>query len=191
MMKKTVFAFTLSCLLASPAFSHGYITEPASRAANCKTGKNPAHMCGTVQWEPQSIEALSGYPEGYYPPDGQLASGGIERFLPLDVPRDNWHQMTVKPGTTMFTWKITAAHKTRNWRYYITRPDWHPGESLTRASFETKPFCFYDGKNQIPPQSVTHQCNIPERKGAQIIYGVWEIADTANSFYQVIDVRFD
>lgn len=103
MMKKTVFAFTLSCLLASPAFSHGYITEPASRAANCKTGKNPAHMCGAVQWEPQSIEALSGYPEGYYPPDGQLASGGIERFLPLDVPRDNWHQMTVKPGTTMFT----------------------------------------------------------------------------------------
>lgn len=44
MMKKTVFAFTLSCLLASPAFSHGYITEPASRAANCKTGKNPAHV---------------------------------------------------------------------------------------------------------------------------------------------------
>ncbi|HCT4931370.1 TPA: lytic polysaccharide monooxygenase [Morganella morganii] len=191
MIKKTAFAGILFCLLTSQAFAHGYITEPASRAANCRDGKNPAAMCGSAQWEPQSIETFSGFPDGKFPPDGRLASGGIERFLPLDTPGDNWHQITVKPGTSMFSWKITAAHKTRNWRYYITRPDWHPGAPLTRASFESEPFCNYDGKNQVPPQTVTHQCTIPERSGYQIIYGVWEIADTANSFYQVIDVRFD
>ncbi|EJD6040485.1 lytic polysaccharide monooxygenase [Morganella morganii] len=192
MIKKTAFAGILFCLLTSQAFAHGYITEPASRAANCRDGKNPAAMCGSAQWEPQSIEALSGFPEGNFPPDGHLASGGIPRFLPLDIPGSSkWHRMKVKPGTAMFSWKITAAHKTRNWRYYITRPDWHPGAPLTRASFESEPFCNYDGKNQVPPQTVTHQCTIPERSGYQIIYGVWEIADTANSFYQVIDVRFD
>lgn len=191
MMKKTVFAFTLSCLLTSPAFSHGYITEPASRAENCHNNNNPAAICGSARWEPQSIETFSGYPAGSYPADGRLASGGIERFLPLDAPGDNWHQMAVKQGVAMFTWKITAAHKTRNWRYYITKPDWQPGAALTRASFESEPFCTYDGKNQVPPQTVTHQCTIPERSGYQVIYGVWEIADTANSFYQVIDVRFD
>jgi chitin-binding protein len=33
-------------------------------------------------------------------------------------------------------------------------------------------------------------CNVPERTGYQVIYGVWEIADTPNSFYQAIDVDF-
>ncbi|WP_186824590.1 lytic polysaccharide monooxygenase, partial [Klebsiella pneumoniae] len=33
-------------------------------------------------------------------------------------------------------------------------------------------------------------CNVPERTGYQVIYAVWEIADTANSFYQAIDVDF-
>lgn len=28
------------------------------------------------------------------------------------------------------------------------------------------------------------------RTGYQVIYGVWEIADTTNSFYQAIDVDF-
>lgn len=86
MIKKTAFAGILFCLLTSQAFAHGYITEPASRAANCRDGENPAAMCGSAQWEPQSIETLSGFPDGKFPPDGRLASGGIERFLPLDTP---------------------------------------------------------------------------------------------------------
>lgn len=41
-----------------------------------------------------------------------------------------------------------------------------------------------------PAIEVTHSCNVPERTGYQVIYAVWEIADTANSFYQAIDVDF-
>jgi predicted carbohydrate-binding protein with CBM5 and CBM33 domain len=33
-------------------------------------------------------------------------------------------------------------------------------------------------------------CNVPQRTGYQVIYAVWEIADTSNSFYQAIDVDF-
>ncbi|WP_341269853.1 lytic polysaccharide monooxygenase [Morganella morganii] len=71
------------------------MTEPASRAANCREGKNPATLCGAARWEPQSIEALSGFPEGNFPPDGHLASGGIPRFLPLDIP---WKQQMASAG---------------------------------------------------------------------------------------------
>jgi chitin-binding protein len=38
--------------------------------------------------------------------------------------------------------------------------------------------------------TVTHTCNVPVRHGYQIILGVWEIGDTSNSFYNVVDVKF-
>jgi chitin-binding protein len=37
---------------------------------------------------------------------------------------------------------------------------------------------------------VTHQCTLPARTGYQVILGVWEVGDTANSFYNLIDARF-
>ncbi len=33
-------------------------------------------------------------------------------------------------------------------------------------------------------------CNVPARTELRVIYGVWEIADTSNSFYRAIDVDF-
>ncbi|MGV2805610.1 chitin-binding protein, partial [Clostridium perfringens] len=33
-------------------------------------------------------------------------------------------------------------------------------------------------------------CNVPSRTGYQVILAVWEIADTGNAFYNVIDVNF-
>lgn len=36
----------------------------------------------------------------------------------------------------------------------------------------------------------THRINIPaDRKGYHVIYAVWDINDTINSFYQAIDVN--
>ena len=38
--------------------------------------------------------------------------------------------------------------------------------------------------------SVTHEANVPtDRNGYHLILAVWEIADTGNAFYQVIDVN--
>src|SRR5699024_5952676 len=36
-----------------------------------------------------------------------------------------------------------------------------------------------------------HDCVIPEREGYHVILAYWEVADTANAFYQVIDANFD
>ncbi|HAU4964141.1 TPA: N-acetylglucosamine-binding protein GbpA, partial [Aeromonas hydrophila] len=88
------------------------------------------------------------------------------------------------------SWTFTANHVTRNWRYYLTKQDWNPNQPLTRAAFELTPFCVVDGNMTQPPKQVTHQCNLPQRTGYQVILGVWEVGDTSNSFYNVIDANF-
>ncbi len=180
----------LSLLAALPlsAAAHGYISAPESRGYQCKLGVNT--NCGAIQWEPQGLEAPSGWPSGG-PPDQHIASAGHDSFAELDVQtKTRWVKRKIKAGTNTFTWTFTANHVTRNWRYYVTKAGWSPPQKLTRASFESTPFCTVDGGMKQPPMTVTHTCNVPARKGYQIILGVWEVGDTANSFYNVIDVTF-
>jgi|GEM_PF-1239665 len=71
-MKPSKIALALATLtVASSAFAHGYVESPASRAYMCKLGQNID--CGSVQWEPQSVERTSGFPTDALPPEGQLA----------------------------------------------------------------------------------------------------------------------
>ena len=190
-MKLSKIALMMATLAASSAaWSHGYIEVPESRAYKCKLGSNTD--CGRAQWEPQSVEQISGFPGGATPLDGQLASGGVNGFEPLDRQGVNvWALNTMKPGPQTFTWYHTAKHKTNNWRYYITKQDWDVNKPLSREAFEKEPFCEVDGHAQAPKDREVHQCVVPERTGYQVIYGVWEINDTVNSFYQVVDVNFE
>ncbi|MFG1174496.1 N-acetylglucosamine-binding protein GbpA [Erwiniaceae bacterium CAU 1747] len=190
-MKLSKIALMMATLAASSSvWSHGYIELPESRAYKCKLGTNSE--CGRAQWEPQSVEQISGFPDNAKPLDGQLASGSVAGFEPLDRQGANiWAANTIKSGPQSFTWFFTAKHKTNNWRYYITKPDWDMNKPLTRASFEEKAFCTIDGHGELPKDREVHNCVVPERTGYHVIYGVWEIADTVNSFYQVIDVNFE
>lgn len=189
-MKLSKIALAVAALtVASSAFAHGYIESPASRAYMCKLGHNID--CGSVQYEPQSVEKASGFPTGAMPPDGQLASAGIANYSQLDKQSLNaWTKNPMTAGPHEFVWHHTAPHKTTNWRYYITKQNWDPNKPLTRDQFELTPFCTIIGNGQAPAMTKSMTCNVPERTGYQVIYGVWEIADTANSFYQAIDVDF-
>jgi len=189
-MKLSKIALALATLtVASSALAHGYVESPASRAYMCKLGKNID--CGTVQYEPQSVERTSGFPEGALPPDGQLASAGISQYSQLDKQSLNaWTKTPITAGANKFAWYHTAPHKTVNWRWYITKQDWNPNKPLTRDQFESTPFCTVNGNGQAPAVRQEMNCNVPERTGYQVIYAVWEIADTTNSFYQAIDVDF-
>lgn len=190
-MKMKTLSLSLPALIISfGSWAHGYIESPASRAYQCKLGQNTD--CGAVQWEPQSIEKDSGFPAGPLPPDGELASGGIANFHPIDKQSPNiWVKNNIQPGKNTFTWHITAPHKTTNWRYYITRQNWDQNKPLDREAFEAAPFCQVDDHGAKPGNRVKHECDVPARTGYQVIYGVWEINDTKNSFYQAIDVQFD
>lgn len=187
MKLKNVALAVAALTVSSAALAHGYIESPPGRAMMCKTGENTG--CGNVQWEPQSVEQVSGFPSRNSPPDGELAGAG--KYSELDQQSSGrWAKTPVKAGKNIFTWHHTAPHKTANWRYYITRQNWDPNQPLTRDAFELTPFCEIDGKGVAPQPREAHECVVPERTGYQVIYGVWEIADTVNSFYQAIDVDF-
>lgn len=171
---------------AGKASAHGYVESPASRAYLCKQGVNV--NCGLVQYEPQSIEARGSFPQ-LGPSDGQIAGGGI--FPELDAQSiDRWEKVTLNGGKNTFQWKLTAPHSTREWKYYITKKDWDPNKPLTRSQLETIPFYQKNDGGVRPGNTVVHEANVPtDRSGYHLILAVWEIADTPNAFYQVIDIN--
>jgi predicted carbohydrate-binding protein with CBM5 and CBM33 domain len=176
--------FTLA--FPESASAHGYVESPASRSYLCGQGQNK--NCGPVQYEPQSVEGIGNFPQSG-PADGHIAGGGV--FPDLDAQAaDRWKKVTLNGGPNSFTWKLTAPHSTKEWKYYITKKDWNPNKPLARADLEPTPFCYvYDGGKR-PGNSVIHQCNVPtDRSGYHLILAVWEIADTGNAFYQVLDVN--
>lgn len=190
--KLTLFgALTLlmSVGFAGQASAHGYVQDPPSRAYLCSIGA--VQNCGAIQWEPQSVEGPGNFPQAG-PADGNLCAGGNERFSELDDPRNgNWPATDVRSGERVtFEWHNTARHATANWRYYITKPSWSPTEPLTRADLVLDPFLVVDGHGEQPGSIVQHTATLPDRSGRQMVYAVWEIADTANAFYQCIDLDF-
>ncbi|MCZ8523899.1 lytic polysaccharide monooxygenase [Paenibacillus mucilaginosus] len=182
----TVAAVAVLLGFGDRASAHGYIDNPSSRAALCASGTNK--NCGLIIYEPYSLEAAKGFPAAG-PADGKIASAnGL--FAPLDEQSaSRWTKVNVKPGPTTFHWTLKVPHATASWKYYMTKQDWNPNAALTRASFDLTPFCNVPYRGQ-PGNSYSDTCNIPARTGYQVILAVWEISDTGNAFYNVIDVNF-
>lgn len=197
-MKLSKVALAVSALLISgSALAHGYISNPPSRDYMCKL--NNDQSCGGVINEPQSVgESEKGFPKPGTPPDGQLPSGGKYLGQPLDVQTPvRWEKNSMHAGKNNFTWTFTAEHNTTDFKYFITKPDWDQSSPLTRDSFELTPFCVVPMGGQLPNgkpgpngTEVTHECDVPERSGYQVIYASWEVDNTAMSFYKTIDADF-
>lgn len=176
-------AFTLA--FASSASAHGYVNKPESRALLCSEGIN--FDCGRIIYEPHSLEAPGNFPEGG-PADGNIAGAGT--FHELDDQSENrWAKVGMTSGAFTFEWTLTAAHATEKWDYYITKENWDPNTPLKRSDLEL--FCTVNDNGERPPFTVNHDCVIPERTGYHVILAYWEVADTANAFYNVIDANFD
>jgi chitin-binding protein len=192
-LSKVFLAVTTLCM-AGGALAHGYVTEPASRAALCTAAQgNQNKDCGAgPQYEPQSVEGPDGFPAlNAGPADGHLASAGVASMVNLDQQSaSRWTKHPMKAGKNSFTWKFTAAHKTGSWKYYITKANWNPNQPLTRNSFEAQPFCEVTGNGAIANTNPKHECDVPERDGYQVIMAAWDVSDTGATFYNVIDVDF-
>lgn len=168
--------------------AHGYITFPPGRAYLCQQFKNLD--CGSVQYEPQSIEGPKGYPKAG-PRDTHIASADKPEFMLLDQQSPaRWYKTNVTAGNISFVWKLTAQHKTAQWRYYLTKKGWNNSTPLRRSAFEAVPFCQYNSHGAVPGVNVTHKCVLPQgHPGYQIVLAIWDIADTRNAFYQIIDLN--
>ncbi|MCS3431117.1 lytic polysaccharide monooxygenase [Klebsiella sp. BIGb0407] len=186
----SLFLVTSSCVFSDILPRHGYINSPPSRAFLCSgSGNNVNKMCGPVQYEPQSVEGLKGFPETG-PMDGKIASGGNANFDALNEQSPTrWSKTKVNSGKNTFSWTLTAAHRTTSWRFFITKQNWDPTTPLERSDFDLTPFCEQFDNGKMPASKVKINCNVPERQGYQVILGVWDIDDTANAFYQVIDAN--
>ncbi|MER7536486.1 lytic polysaccharide monooxygenase [Streptomyces sp. NPDC057027] len=177
-------------LATGTAGSHGYTDAPISRQKLC--ANRTVTNCGDIQWEPQSVEGLKGFPAAG-PADGKICAGGNSRFSQLDDPRGGaWPTTKLVAGQSYsFRWQFTARHATTDFRYYITKNGWTGTKALTRADLDPQPFLTIPYNNQQPPSTLTHSGTIPAGKtGRHLILAVWTVADTTNAFYACSDVSF-
>ena len=186
-----VLVATLSPLFVCLVNAHGYVTAPASRAYFCKEGE--AKNCGEIQYEPQSIEALKGLPFARNG-DGKLCSAGLAQFSELDRQGAKAWPTTKANDVHSFSWTFTAQHATTDFKYFITKPDWNSTttEGLTASEFESDPFLVVPMNGKPPPRTMNHDLgkNMPTRTGYHVVYAVWTVNNTANAFYQCIDLTF-
>jgi len=185
----TAVAAAVPLLTAVPAFAHGYTTSPPSRSYRC--AQHQVADCGSIQYEPQSVEGPKGFPQAG-PPDGHICSANHGEFAQLDEPRGGtWPAAAVTGGASYaFTWTFTAIHATTSFRYFVTKAGYDPARPLTRAALDSTPFLQVNYNGQRPPNPVTHRGTLPARHGRQLIVAVWDIDDTANAFYSCADVVF-
>lgn len=195
-LNKITLLTTLAILASSEAYSHGYVESPASRNFFCKEGKNK--NCGTrAQYEPQSIEQADGQFDSRGL-DKNMGSANVGGFEPLDEQEQSrWAKTVVKPGQPLkLKWQFTANHKSKHFKFYITKPNWDPNKLLTRADFEDNPLNCYNPEpswiapNQPPKDGLTFTCTMPNRNGYQVIMAEWDVYDTGASFYNLIDLDF-
>ncbi|WP_342503572.1 lytic polysaccharide monooxygenase [Lysinibacillus sp. FSL L8-0126] len=175
--------------MAPNAYAHGFVEKPASRAALCSQNYGALNlMCGNIMYEPQSLEAPKGFPQSG-PADGKIASaGGLFGGILDQQTADRWFKNTITGGSNTFTWKYTAPHLTSKWHYYITKKGWNPNKPLNRADLELIATVEHNGS--AASNNLTHTINVPtDRSGYHILLAVWDVADTSNAFYNVIDVN--
>ncbi|MBM7689276.1 lytic polysaccharide monooxygenase [Enterococcus ureilyticus] len=165
--------------------AHGYVSSPGSRAyfGSAQGGKVNKNV-GRAEWEPQSIEAT----KNTFTP-GKLASAGVSGFEPLDTQTtDRWVKSDIATGPLSIKWTLTAQHRTSTWDYYMTKQGWDPNQPLAINNFDL--IGRVDDKGTIPGATVNHTLTVPtDRKGYHVIYAVWNVFDTTNAFYQVLDVN--
>lgn len=200
MMMTTAMAVGVGLLSTDSANAHGYVKEPASRGYKGKLEKDlPGsnfnflmEKYGAVITNPQSLEFTKGFPQ-VGPPDGRIASangglGQIPDSIMDETGANRWDKEEISTGLNTFLWEYTAFHGTTKWHYYMTKIGWNPEKPLARDSFELIGEVKHDGsdsKNNSP-----HQITVPsDRSGYHVILAVWDVSNTANAFYNVIDVN--
>ncbi len=176
----------MSSVALTPSFAGGYVHGPKSRALLRREGVNL--NCGSVVYEPQSLGYLKDFPESG-PADGKIVSANGQFGGILDQQTSaRWAKTDVSSGPLLIGWTYTAAHSTSGWTYYMTVPGWDQNAPLTREEFEKIATIDHDGsKASTNPD---HVINIPSNRiSYNVILAVWDISDTVNAFYNVIDVN--
>ena len=173
--------------------AHGYVESPISRGYQGRIDSRSnwgaaREKYGAVIDEPQSLEARKGFPEAG-PADGKIASANEAKGPQLDAQTSTlWTKQNVTTGPTNFTWYYSMSHPTTKWHYYITKNGWDQNKKLTRDDLEL--IGEVQGNGIDAEKVPTHTISIPsDHIGYHVILAVWDVADTPNAFYNVIDAN--
>jgi predicted carbohydrate-binding protein with CBM5 and CBM33 domain len=155
----TGFLIAAPMIIAAPAAAHGWVTDPPSRQDNCAKGAT-SFDCGDIKYEPQSVEA----------PKGSLQCSGGSGYDILDDNTKPWPAKNVGSSINV-QWKLTAAHNTSTWEYFV--------DGQLHQVYE---------QNGRPASDISHTLtNLPA--GKHTILARWNVADTPMAFYNCIDVQ--
>ncbi|MEV6970719.1 lytic polysaccharide monooxygenase [Hamadaea sp. NPDC051192] len=189
-------------LLPAPAYAHGTMQTPVSRAYTCYRD-NPESpslpVCRAVvatggtqplyDWMEVNIAAAAGRHRELIP-DGKLCSAGRDKYRGLDLSRADWPATSLTAGKSyVFTFAATAPHKGA-FELYLTKPGYSPAKALAWSDLRTTPIAkitdpaLVNGGYQIPvmlPADAT---------GRAIVYAIWQRSDSPEAFYSCSDVQF-
>lgn len=204
------FSFSASCLKViglllvivffpdSFLFSHGTVISPPSRVWTCyrENPENPtsaACIAAVASHGTQPLydwnEINQGNADGnhtQFVPDGELASGGRQKYGGMDQVRSDWVATSVMPGPTAIVWKNTAPHATAYYDVYITKESWRSDQALHWDDLE-----LLVRTNPSPAETeVSIPVTLPPRVGRHVIYSVWQRSDSPEAFYSTSDVIF-
>lgn len=189
---------------------HGHVFSPESRAMYAYLeGKIDEGRLNEIEAGKFFPAARSGLRDPLAPEDvinnppildGEIASAGFGDARFMDEPGTHWRKHKVRPGQVLtVSWNYSAPHLSRRWVYFITRNGWDPSQKLSRAQFEDTPFYkveltaqpFYQHHEALwPPVPTVHDVILPDREGYHVMLAIWEVANSGNAFYQVIDLDF-
>lgn len=191
---------------------HGHVFSPASRAYFAwlagEIDEGALNQRESGKFFPETADnlpdpsAADDQPNSLPPLDGKIASAGESTGQMLDNPGSHWTKHDVLAGDVLdVSWNYSMKHKTRRWKYFMTRTDWNPNLPLSRAQFEDKPFFMVQLNEQphwsvdsefalMPLDPTIHELILPQRSGYHVLLAVWEVANTGNAFYHVIDLDF-
>ena len=209
--KPSVSSYRSSTIISrSPVTRHGHIFSPPSRAYLAWASGQLDEGALNQREGGKFFPSLTGGMKDAYapdddmnaapPPDGKIASANQLTGAMLDAPGSDWQKHDVRGAEILdVVWRFVANHVTRRWNYFITKVDWNPSLPLSRAQFEPQPFYTVQFNQQPhwahanemqPPTPTTHEVLLPQRTGYHVLLAVWEVANTAMGFYQVVDLNF-
>ncbi|HAT7073259.1 TPA: chitin-binding protein [Legionella pneumophila] len=204
-MKKVLGSIGLAVVSFS-LFAHGSMEVPISRTYQCyKEGpespksaacKAAVQIGGTqplYNWH-EVNQAAANDRHRELIADGQLCAGGRDFFKGFNLARNDWTTTVVHPdsnGRFQFVYVATAPHKTKYFKFYVTKDGYDFNTPLKWSDLEISPFCtitsvaLANGRYQM-------DCPLPANKtGKRIFYVIWQREDSPEAFYSCSDVFID
>ncbi|MFJ3673042.1 lytic polysaccharide monooxygenase [Streptomyces sp. NPDC090106] len=197
----TAAALGLTALAAVPAAAHGTMGDPVSRVAQCyaegpESPKSAACKAAVAAGGTQALYDWNGIRIGdaggrhqELIPDGKLCSAGSDEFKGLDLARADWPSTSVSSGAYTFKYRVTAPHK-GTFKVYITKAGYDPAQPLAWDDLDLANPVATATDPVATNGYYTFSGTLPQRSGAQLLYGIWQRSDSPEAFYSCSDVTF-